>query len=137
MDTKTIHCEVAKASAERGLVFGYALVSTEGGKDYYDSDNDNIPEDVMLDAAAEFMKGDRFAYASHDYKRGEIGSVLFAFPMTQDIADSLEIQTPRTGLLVGMKVEDPNVLAEFVKGERIGFSVGMNVSEIEDVDNAA
>ena len=42
-----------------GLVFGWAMVCSEGGKDYFDEQGDNIPEDAMLKALADYEKEQR------------------------------------------------------------------------------
>ena len=119
--------QVVKVNTRLGIVFGYAIVSKVMGEDYYDHHGDHIPEDSMLKAAVGFMEGDRVAGDMHqrDKDGGVIksGQVLFAFPMTQEIADSLGIVVKQTGLLVAMK-PSPEVLKKFESGEYTGFSIG-------------
>ena len=113
---------IAKVDEELGLVFGYAIVCKEGGVPYFDVQGDHIPEDAMLKAASDFMQSARTAKEMHvgDAK----GTVVFAWPMTQDVAKSLGMMVEKTGLLIAMKPDDPSVLAKFKTGEYTGFSIG-------------
>jgi len=121
---------VCKVDDGLGLVFGWAIVCGENGEDYYDTQGDHIPEQSMLEAAADFMENSRVAKDMHD---GEaVGSVVFAFPMTTEIAKSLGIDTAKTGLLIAMK-PSPDILAKFKSGEYSGFSIGGSRIEDEDV----
>ena len=52
----------------------------------------------------------------------DTGTYYFMFPLTEDIAKALEIETKRTGLLVAYKPE-PEVLAKFADGTYTGFSM--------------
>ena len=112
-----------------GLVFGFAIVCKENGEPYFDVQQDHIPEDAMLKAAADFMQNSRVASEMHD--GSDIGRVVFAFPLTEDIAKSLGINSPRTGLLIAMKPA-ADVLEKFISGEYTGFSIGGARLEDED-----
>ena len=61
------------------------------------------------------------------------GTVVFAFPLTSDIAKSLGISTGQTGLIVGMKPE-PALLAKYMSGEYSGFSIGGSRIKDEEVE---
>lgn len=115
------YVKVEKVDEEHGLVFGYAIVCKEGGEPYYDVQGDHVPEDSMLGALTDFMLSARVAKEMHvgDGK----GTVVFAFPMTGDIAGSLGIRVEKTGALIGMR-PDPDVLEKFKSGEYTGFSIG-------------
>jgi hypothetical protein len=122
--------QVLKVSDELGLVFGFAIVCKRGGADYWDVQGDHIPEDAMLKAAADFMENSRLAKEMH---AGDgAGTVVFAFPMTSEIASALNIQTEDTGLLIAMKPE-PDMLAKFKAGDLTGFSIGGSRGEDEEV----
>lgn len=112
---------VTKVSDELGLVFGFAIVCKQDGKDYYDTQGDHIPENSMVSAATDFMLNSRVAKDMH--QGDQIGSVVFAFPMTEDIAKSLDITTKQTGLLIAMR-PSTEVLEKFKSGEYTGFSIG-------------
>lgn len=116
-----ISSEVCKVDDELGLVFGYAIVCKTDGKDYFDVQGDHIPEDAMLKASVDFMTHSRMAKEMH--RGGEAGSVVFAFPLTTDVAKSLGITAPKTGLLIAMR-PGPEMLKKFKSGELTGFSIG-------------
>ncbi len=126
-----INSKVAKVDETLGLVFGWAIISKQDGEEYFDLQGDHIPEEAMLEAATDFMKNSREVHDMH--KDENIGSVLFAFPMTEDIAKSLGIETTTTGLLIGMKPND-TVLEKFKSGEYTGFSIGGSRIKDEVVD---
>jgi len=143
---KRIQARVAKVEPELGIVFGWAIISKVKGKDYYDTQGDHIPEYSMLRAAAGFMRGNRTAGNMHRvvspaYRAAEIGDkvqtigiVLFAFPLTTDIAKQMDIKADFTGLMIGMKVHDSKVLDKFKSGEYTGFSIGGRRLKDKDVD---
>lgn len=125
MADKIYSAEVAKVNSDLGLVFGYAIVSKIADEPYFDLHGDYIPEDVMLEAAHDFMKGERTALEMHG---GEsVGRIVFAYPMTADIAKSLGITVEKTGLIIGMEPNE-EVLAKFDSGEYTGFSIGGTAS---------
>lgn len=119
--------EVCKVDEELGLVFGFGIVCTEAGEPYFDKQDDHIPEAAMMEAAAEFVS--RSAATTDMHARdadGAIpvdGEVVFAFPLTADVAKAFEIETPRTGLMVGVR-PSPAVLEKFRTGAYRGFSIG-------------
>ncbi len=113
--------EVFKVDTNLGLVFGFAIVSKIDGEPYFDVQGDHIPEDAMLKASVDFMAKSRQAKEMH--QGDAIGEVLFAFPMTEDIAKSLGITTPQTGLLIGMR-PGAEALSKFTDGTYTGFSIG-------------
>ena len=119
---KSIDVEVSKVDSDLGIVFGFAIVCKKDGKDYFDTQGDHIPEDAMLEATAEFMAGKRVAKDMH--AGAKVGQVVYGFPLTLEIADSLGVDTPRTGFVVGMKPEDESMLTKFKTGEYTGFSIG-------------
>ncbi|MFA6022422.1 MAG: XkdF-like putative serine protease domain-containing protein [Rhodospirillales bacterium] len=122
--------QVVKMDDNLGLVFGWAIVCTKGGQDYVDLQDDHIPEDSMLKAAADFMANSRVAKDMH--AGDQIGDVVFAWPMTSEIAKSLDIETETTGLLIAMK-PSADVYAKFKDGTYSGFSIGGRRIEDEEV----
>lgn len=111
---------VVKVDEKLRLVFGFAIVCKQGGSDYYDVQNDHIPEEAMLKAADEFMCNSRVSGEMHERADGD---VVFAFPLTTEIAKALGIETERTGLLVAIRPSNA-VFEKFQKGEYTGFSIG-------------
>jgi len=122
--------QLVKVDSDLGLVFGFAIVSTSEGEPYFDVQGDHIPEDVMLKAATEFMESSRVAKEMHSGDAA--GSVVFAFPLTTDIAKALDLEVKRTGLLIAMK-PNSDVLEKFAAGEYTGFSIGGTYGKLEPV----
>lgn len=127
-----VAADVIKVDTSLGLVLGWAIVCKVDGNDYFDVQNDHIPEDAMLEATVEFMQNSRIAKEMHT--GDEQGTVVFAFPLTTEIAKAFGITTKKTGLLIGMK-PGPAMLKKFVDGELKGFSIGG--SRITDEEVAA
>lgn len=121
---------VFKVDDSLGLVFGWAIVCNKNGEPYFDSQSDHIPEDSMLHAAADFMKNSRVAKDMH--QGDEIGLVVFAWPMTADIAKAMGMQTDTTGLMIAM-LPPPDILQKFKDGDYTGFSIGGFRVEDEEV----
>lgn len=117
-----------KVDEALGIAFGFAIVSKVKGEDYFDVQGDNIPEDSMLKAASDFMLESREGHSMHEGEK--TGDVVFAFPLTTDIAESLGIVTEKTGLLIGYKPHDQETLKRLASGDFRGFSIGG--SRIED-----
>lgn len=116
-----IRAEVAKVDDSLGLVMGFAIVCNEDGEPYFDLQGDHVPEESMLKAALEFMENSQVAKEMH---RGEqAGTVVFAWPMTDEIAKSFDMLTRRTGLMIAIK-PDEGMLKRFQLGELTGFSIG-------------
>lgn len=132
---KKLDVAVAKADESLGVVFGYALICkefdeiSEGFEDYVDLQNDIVEEDAMLQCAFEFMQGDRVAKVQH--KGDQQGTVVFALPVTEEIAKSLDIDVTKTGLIIGVKFDDDAVLKAFADGTLTGFSIGGYILEQE------
>lgn len=114
--------QILKVDTSLGLVFGFAIVCKEDGEIHVDLQGDDIPEHEMLKCAVGFAKSARVAKEMH--AGDQIGDVTFIFPLTTEIADSLDIVTKRTGLLIAMRPDDPEVLRKFHDGEYTGFSIG-------------
>ena len=129
---KRLFTEFAKVDDDLGLILGFAIVCKVNGEEYYDLQGDHIPEDSMLKAATEFMQNSREARTMHTEER--TGDVVFAFPLTTEVAKAFGIETKTTGLMIGMKPDDPDVLEKARNGEFTGFSIGGLRVEDEDVD---
>ena len=139
MDQYKFNSKVVKVDDELGLVFGYAIICAKNGEDYFDLQDDHIPEDVMLKSALDFMENSQVAREMHgktpEGQRKQAGTVFFAFPLTADIAKALDIETSTTGLLIAVK-PDAAMLAKFKSGELTGFSIGGSCTR-EELPDAA
>lgn len=125
-DNFRLTAKVQKVDKSLGLVLGWAIVCKEQGQDYFDLQGDHIPEDVMLEAVTDFMKSSNVVKDMHlEGEEGNLpGSVLFSFPMTEEIQKAFGITCERTGWIVGVMPEDKGVIAKFASGEYTGFSIG-------------
>lgn len=124
---KSFYANVLKVDSQIGVVFGWAIVSKIDNKPYYDLQGDYIPEETMLKSAYDFMNGPRVGGNMHRQQGGRpecVGKVVFALPLTSDIAKAMKIKCNKSGLIIGMKVNDPDVLDNFKNGTYTGFSIG-------------
>jgi len=122
--------DILKVDEELGLVLGWGIVSTIDGKPYFDKQGDHIPDESMLKAAVDFMSNSRVAGEMH--KTEEHGTVVFAWPLTAEIAKVYGIETKQTGLMLGM-LPDRGMLEKFRNNEYKGFSIGGKRGEDEEV----
>lgn len=129
--------QVCKVDLGLGLVFGWAIICTKNGEPYFDlqvnedtgePEPDHIPEDTMLKSAAEFMIDTRTAGDMHERDENnqpiQRGTVVFAWPLTGDVAKAMGIKCDTTGLMIAMKPNDPDILQKFRDGIYTGFSIG-------------
>jgi hypothetical protein len=123
--------QVIKVSDELGVVFGWAIICKIDGVPYFDVQGDHIPEASMLEAAVDFMVSSRVLGDMH--QKAEGGNVVFAFPMTAEIAAAYGISTKQSGLMIGVKPANPETLEKFRDGTYTGFSIGGRRLEDEDV----
>lgn len=121
VDKAFAKASLVKVDESLGLVFGFAIVCKKDGEDYFDLQEDHIPEDAMLKASLDFMLNSRVAKEMH--AGDAAGTVVFAFPLTSEIAKALEIETKQTGLLIAMRPAE-GMMAKFKTGELTGFSIG-------------
>lgn len=124
---------IVKVDESHGLVIGWAIICQKDGQDYYDVQGDHIPEEAMLGASVDFMKNSRVAGEMHEKPEG--GTIVFAWPMTTEIAKSFGITTNTTGLMIAMKPENPETIEKFKNGEYNGFSIGGVRIKDEEVTN--
>lgn len=121
--------EVFKVDEGLGLVFGWGIICTENGEDHFDLQGDHIPEDVMVAATSDFMENARVAKDMHAGEQH--GTIVHSFPLTGEIAKAMGITTEKTGWMVAMK-PCPEVLKQYVSGERRGFSIGGDCAYLEE-----
>jgi len=117
---------LVKVEEELGLVFCWAFTSKIDGADYFDLHNDNIDQD-FIKACADFMSGARAVDEMHD--SNATGQVVFAMPMTPEIAKAYGVTTDTIGLMVALK-PSAAALEKFKSGEYTGVSIaGMGIRE--------
>ncbi len=131
-NAKTIYAEVQKVDEKLGLVMGWAIVCKENGAPYFDLQGDHIPEDAMLKAALDFMENSRTVKEMHSGEKQ--GAIVFAFPLTEDVAKAFGVLSHKSGLMIAMKPDSDEMLEKFRTGEFTGFSIGGIRLEDEEVD---
>lgn len=121
--SKSAEAKVLKVDSDQGVVYGYAVVCKEEGKDYFDLQNDHIPEDVMRSASTTFMEGAREMKEMH---LGVCkGQIVHSLPLTSELAEALGVKgVEKTGWIVGVKPNDASVIEKFKSGALTGFSIG-------------
>ncbi len=130
-DDFELYAKVLKVDGDLGLVMGFAIICKEDGEDYFDLQDDHVPEATMLKSALDFMRNSQVAKEMHTGEQA--GTVVFAFPLTTDIAKAFGILTRKTGLMIAMAPE-PGMLKRFQLGELTGFSIGGKRIKDEEVD---
>jgi hypothetical protein len=114
--------EILKADSELGLVFGWAIVSSENGEPYVDRQGDWIPEEAMLKRADEFACSARTLGVQHE--GDDRGGVVFLWPMTPEIEKAMGIgERRRSGLMIAAR-PDKETLERVRSGELRNFSIG-------------
>lgn len=131
-----VNAEICKVDAELGLVLGWAIICKKGGENYFDLQDDHITEKAMVETSLDFMLNSRMAKDMHTKGDDGVlpGSIVFAFPMTTDVAKAFGMEVPCTGLMIGMKPDSDEILQKFKSGVYTGFSIGGSRIEDEEVD---
>lgn len=128
--TKSID-RIVKIDERLGLVFGFAEIFSDADGEYFDLQGDARTEKAAIEAWADFHKAGQVLGDMHNGE--DSGDVVFSFPLTEDIAKALDIDTEIFGMLVGIK-PSPEMLEKFVSGEYTGFSIGGTRLEEEVVE---
>lgn len=125
--------KVSGVNKKLGLVFGYAAITKQAGEEYFDLAGESFTDDSIVEATVDFMLSKRVMGDMHEAPEG--GSVVFAWPMTEEIAKAFDIDTKGTyGLMVAMKPANQETLAKFESGEYTGFSLGGAYVDVEEVE---
>ncbi len=119
--------KVTKVSEELGLVLGWGIIETVDGEPYFDTQGDHVPGSTIIKSMTDFMLNSRVQTDMHEQDAQERpvldGDVVFAFPLTAEVAKAFEIETKTTGLLVAIR-PSTEVLAKYKSGAYTGFSIG-------------
>ena len=90
MSTVQKNIPVVKVADQHRIVFGYAIICSEDGVEYTDTQADFIPESAMFDASVDFMKNSRRSFDMHEAGT-DAGEVIFSMPFTDDICKAFNI----------------------------------------------
>lgn len=122
-DQEQQYARVLKVDDSLRLVLGWALICKIEDQPYFDTQGDHIPESSMLEASVDFMVNSRLSKDMHTGE-GKGAVVVFAWPMTTEIAKAFGITVGQTGLMVAIRVNDDAILEKFKDGTYTGFSIG-------------
>jgi len=115
---------ILKADDDERIVWGWASVVTEKGIPVVDKQGDVISPEEISKAATEFMLDVRVAKAMHEGE--QVGHVVHSFPLTNELAKALGIQSEREGWIIAQKITDDETWARVKSGELSAFSIGGN-----------
>jgi len=111
-----------KSSDDLGLAFFWAFTTTNtDGSAHYDLQGDNIGED-FIKAAMEFMTAEGGAVDEMHDGVPTGARVVFAMPMTPDIAKAYGLITKQSGLMIAIK-PTADQLAKLKDGTYTGVSI--------------
>lgn len=114
--------KLAKLNEELGLAFFWAFTSTNpDGSEHFDLHGDTIDQDFVK-AAMDFMIDGGGVDEMHDEKTTS-GRVVFAMPMTPDIAAAFGVVSKQSGLMIAIK-PTADQLAKLKDGTYSGVSIG-------------
>lgn len=124
--------------AEGNTIFGWAFVSTIKGEPYFDlgdgTYSDHIPVDSILPVSKVFMR--ESAKGLHQHSGEQVGEVIYAYPMLDDIASGNGVASEKQGLMIGWDTDDPELAKRAIEGDDTGFSIGGFVDAWDIVDGA-
>jgi hypothetical protein len=112
------------ATSDLNVAYGFAIISSENGEPYYDLHGDYIPDEVIVKVSKSFTNLPVFLQHNPTLEDGPVGRIVSSFPLTADIARSLGLNVEKTGLLVGVRIENESVLRSVKDGTLTGFSIG-------------
>ena len=121
--------EVTKVDDEQRIVYGFASVVTKNGEAVVDRQGDIISPDMMEKAASEFMLGARTGLTMH---KGEpTTTIIHSLPLTKQIKDAFQIDTPYEGWIIAVKVHDDETWEQVKQGQFTGFSIGGRARRVD------
>jgi hypothetical protein len=118
------------ATAEHNVVFGWASVISQDGVAVVDAHDHVIEPSELAKAATEFMAVPwPAARVMHD-GLCIAGTVIHSLPLTAALAKALDIRTDREGWIVGILIDDDEVLEAVERGELGGLSIAGDASHV-------
>lgn len=121
-DYEQQYARVLKVDDSLRLVLGWAIICKIEDQPYFDTQGDYVPESSMLEASVDFMVNSQLSKDMH--VGGNKNTVVFAWPMTAEIAKAFGITVSQTGLMIALRVDDDAILEKFRDGTYTGFSIG-------------
>lgn len=121
-DDFQVYGEVTKMDDEQRIVYGFASVVSKDGQPVVDLQGDVISADMMEKAASEFMLGARTGLTMH--KGNPTTTIIHSLPLTKQIKEAFQIETPYEGWIIAVKVHDDETWQQVKEGRFSGFSIG-------------
>lgn len=127
---------LVKTIDELGLAFFWAFTSTNtDGTDHYDLHGDQVvADDAMIKAAMSFMESGGAVDEMHD-EEPDGGRVVFAMPMTPEIAKAFGVTTKTNGLMIAIK-PSADAMAKLKDGTYRAVSIA-GLGEREQLEKSA
>lgn len=131
MDKTTLNNQVVvkNFSLEGRTVYGFALHSSldGGATPYFDLYNDHITDEA-IEKVAPTVTGAK-VFVQHDpthllTESQPAGRITSSFPLTKSICESMGIKSDMTGLLIGITIDNEEVLRRVKSGSLRAFSIG-------------
>jgi hypothetical protein len=115
---------LVKTNDELGLAFFWAFTSTNAdGTDHFDLQGDQVvSDDEMIKTAMSFMENGGAVDEMHD-EDPDGGRVVFAMPMTPEIAKAFGVATKTSGLMIAIK-PSADAMAKLKDGTYRAVSIG-------------
>lgn len=121
-DAWEIPFKIAKADADRQLIFGWASVVEEGGRLIIDKQGDAILPEDLEKAAYDFVLYARQHGEMH--KTIGTGRLVESMVFTMEKQAALGVSLGKVGWWVGFKVHDDDTWAAHKRGDLPEFSIG-------------
>lgn len=109
---------------EKRLVYGWASVIKEDGKEVVDVQGDMIDVDTIQKAAHDFMLNQRNVGNQHGTFGPHIGSVVESMVLTEDLQNKMGIDLGKSGWMICAKIADDKVWQDVKSGRLAAFSIG-------------
>lgn len=118
----TLTGDIQNRDEEKRLVFGWASISEQDGKPYFDSEDESIESQDLEDCAYDYMKKSRVASINHYGMK--IGTVVESMVFTKAKQEALGVDLGKIGWFIGMHIEDDDVWDLVKSGHVKSFSIG-------------
>ena len=124
----SIRADIAKASDEQRIAYGWASIVEVGGKPQVDWDGDIHDERELTKAMHDFMSSSRTGGYMHkrlaDGTKKRVGEVVELAVFGKAMQKALGIDLGKTGVWIGFKVHDDEVWKRVKDGTLPAFSIG-------------
>lgn len=117
-----IQADIFKVEEDKKLVYGWASIIEENGKQLIDKQGDLIDEEELIKAAHEYMTEYREGHEMHEGE--QVSKTVESMVFTKDVQKALGIDLGKVGWFIVQKVQDDEYWQRIKKGEIAAFSIG-------------